>query len=374
MKYMGSKKSMLKNGLGEILLEEAPKANRMFDPFCGSSSVVWFLAEKTDKQIVAGDLQKYSTDLANAMLLRSSPLNNEELKRLEDWINLSKSFHETIHVNLQFKKTKKFVFDNRKISAGSHFTITNAYGGYYFSLDQALKIDALLFFLPECEPLRSLAISSLIEAASQCVAAPGHTAQPFQPSGNGLIAISEAWKRDPFFYVERILVDLSKRHAKKIGIAKTLNALNLLDTLEDGDFVFLDPPYSGVHYSRFYHVLETIARNSWVDVTGVGRYPSNEKRPKSDFSLRGKSEPALISLFSKIASKNASALITFPADDCSNGLSGTKVKEIAARYFIVKKEIIKGTFSALGGNNENRPARHSSAEMVLLLGQKYTKQ
>ena len=40
MKYMGSKRAMLKNGLGELLLQEATKANRVFDPFCGSSSAL----------------------------------------------------------------------------------------------------------------------------------------------------------------------------------------------------------------------------------------------------------------------------------------------------------------------------------------------
>jgi len=116
MKYMGSKRAMLKNGLGELLLQEAPKANRIFDPFCGSSSVVWFLAEQTDRQIIAGDLQKFSTDLANAMLLRNAPLKTDDLLTLENWVTLSKSFHEIVRVELEFKKTKKFVLENRKLS------------------------------------------------------------------------------------------------------------------------------------------------------------------------------------------------------------------------------------------------------------------
>lgn len=370
MKYMGSKKSMLKNGLGELLLDEAPKANRIFDPFCGSSSVVWFLAEKTDKQIIAGDLQKFSIDLANSMLLRNEPLRESDIATLENWINLSKCFHDTVKIEMEFKKTKKFVDDNRKLSKQSSFPISHAYAGYYFSIDQAIKIDSLLFFLPEHEPIRSLAIAGLIEAASQCVAAPGHTAQPFQPSGNGLTAIIEAWKRDPFYYVEKNLTDLSLRHANKIGIAKTGNAFELLDLLEEGDLVFLDPPYSGVHYSRFYHVLETIARNSWETVSGRGRYPNSEKRPKSDYSLRGKSQMAFNELLQKISNKKANAIVTFPENDCSNGLSGKIVKQMASKYFKVSHELIYGKFSSMGGNNRNRPARNESKELVLTLSQK----
>lgn len=370
MKYMGSKKSMLKNGLGELLLQEAPKANRFFDPFCGSSSVVWFLAEKTDRQIIAGDLQKFSIDLANSILLRNEPLNDSDISILENWINLSKGFHETVKIDQEFKKTKKFVWENRKLSKQNSYAITKAYGGYYFSIDQGLKFDSLLHFLPEHEPIRSLAISSLIEAASQCVASPGHTAQPFQPDGNGLAAIMEAWKRDPFYYVEKILTDVSLRHANKIGFAKTGNAVDLMNLLEEDDLVFLDPPYSGVQYSRFYHVLETIARNSWENVSGRGRYPSSQRRPKSDYSLRGKSQFAFDQLLRRISEKKAKAIVTFPADDCSNGLSGKTVKEISKKYFKVTHEIIKGKFSTMGGNNSNRPARHNSEELVLVLNQK----
>lgn len=94
MKYMGSKRSMLTNGLGQLLLEQAPLSNRVFDPFSGSASVVWFLAEKTNCQIVAGDLQKYSTDLANALLLRNAPLTDDHINALENWVTLAKTFHE----------------------------------------------------------------------------------------------------------------------------------------------------------------------------------------------------------------------------------------------------------------------------------------
>lgn len=370
MKYMGSKRTMLKNGLGELLLSEVPKANRIFDPFCGSSSVTWFLAEKTDRQIIAGDLQKFSVDLANSILLRNEPLKKCEIKSLENWINLAKCFYDIAKIDLEFKPTKKFVIENRKLSQKSPFPITHAYAGHYFSIDQALKIDSLLFFLPEYESLRSLAVTGLIEAASQCVAAPGHTAQPFQPKANGLTAIIEAWKRDPFIYVERILTDLSMRYAQKIGLAKSSNAIDLMDLVEEGDMIFLDPPYSGVHYSRFYHVLETISRNSWENVSGTGRYPDSERRPKSDYSMRGKSIKAFDDLLQKIANNKASAIVTFPANECSNGMSGKVVKEIASKYFSVSHEIIKGQFSTLGGNNNNRPARHKSEELILVLNQK----
>lgn len=193
------------------------------------------------------------------------------------------------------------------------------------------------------------------------------TAQPFSTTENGLKAIFDAWKRNPLAYISRSIENLSKRHANNIGRGIVSEANNLLKEIGEGDLVFLDPPYSSVHYSRFYHVLETISRNQKIAATGKGRYPSPDERPRSDYSLKGKSRYAIEILLRHIASKRASAILTFPADHCSNGLSGDTVKEISKKYFKVKKEVIKGKFSTLGGNNDNRPARQASAELVLLL-------
>ena len=44
MKYMGSKRTMLLNGLGTLLKAEMPKHDRVVDLFCGAGSVSWFAA------------------------------------------------------------------------------------------------------------------------------------------------------------------------------------------------------------------------------------------------------------------------------------------------------------------------------------------
>ena len=47
---------------------------------------------------------------------------------------------------------------------------------------EADAIDAFRASLPRSEPSRTIALAALIRAASKCAAAPGHTAQPFQPT------------------------------------------------------------------------------------------------------------------------------------------------------------------------------------------------
>jgi adenine-specific DNA-methyltransferase len=143
--------------------------------------------------------------------------------------------------------------------------------------------------------------------------------------------------------------------------------------LNEGDVAFIDPPYSGVHYSRFYHVLETIAQGECGNVNGVGRYPARERRPRSKFSLYSESADALNQLLKSTASRGAKAILTFPDHSYSNGLSGELVREIASRYFRIGETHVESRFSTLGGtggNRENeagRSARRQAKELMFVL-------
>ena len=365
MKYMGSKKYMLKNGLGELIIDQSKNSKNFYDPFCGSASVVWFAAKNIDNKIIAGDLQGYAVDLANAVLLREEPIFQNNT--LDDWI-VEAEQKQSFSVKIKSKNQIDFVLKSRDYCKNStKGIITKSYGGHYFSAEQSLKFDYLLKSIPEREPYKSIAKSALIIAATFCVASPGHTAQPFQPTKSAIKFIEESWKRDPFIYIRRALREVTTQFSNKKSRAYVSEATKLLNKVEEGDLVFIDPPYSGVHYSRFYHVLETISRGNCSKVSGNGRYPDPQERPRSDYSMRGTSVKAFNGLLEQISNKKASAIITFPLGRCSNGLSGDLVKEMSKKYFRVKKNLIKGTFSTLGGNKKNRPARLQSAELVLLL-------
>jgi adenine-specific DNA-methyltransferase len=368
MKYMGSKNTMLKNGLGELLKEQCPKSNRFFDLFCGSAAVSWFVAENTNSQVISCDLQTYSYFLSQAIIGRTSALREDQLQIIKQWLTYAKGYQTKYSGKVDIKETQKCVLENRKLSRNSSSALVKAYGGFYFSYGQALLFDYLMRNLPDDSSLANVAMAALIESASYCAASPGHTAQPFQPKNeNGLTAIIEAWSKDPIEQVEKKVESYSNRFAKQVGKSIIGDSVLCMDSIEEGDLIFLDPPYSGVHYSRFYHVLESISRRKVTDVSGAGRYPSPEERPKSDYSLKGKSLASINALLESISSKKAKAIITFPNGECSNGLSGTLVKQIANKHFKVSRELIKGRFSTMGGNNKNRPARQVSEELVLVL-------
>jgi hypothetical protein len=174
--------------------------------------------------------------------------------------------------------------------------------------------------------------------------------------------------------------EIAEQFAKSPGKAVVGNANHLAKTLRKDDLAFIDPPYSGVHYSRFYHVLESIARGKCGEVSGVGRYPASKKRPWSRYSVASEAKAALSELFGTVSSKRVKTIVTFPVHECSNGLSGQIVRNLARKYFRIEEQQVKSSFSSLGGIGGNgngpgsRAARTAQKELILVLNPKELRQ
>jgi adenine-specific DNA-methyltransferase len=370
MKYMGSKRSMLLNGLGDILATSAPRAGRFVDLFAGSGAVAIHVATKYAIPVVASDLQRYSGVLTGAVLERKEALAWEE--HWTTWYKRAEVVCRQYRPPKLEKVTKQVVIDFRAWSEHrDSLPLTKAYGGHYFCPVQATWLDALRQTLPAHKPARTVALASLLHVASKCAASPGHTAQPLQPGRSANPYIFEAWNRDVPGLTKSFFESLSGVFAKQEGIAKTADANKAADGLDESDLVFVDPPYSGVQYSRFYHVFESVARGSAGEVSGSGRNPEPKIRPHSEYSVKRGAKTALSGLLSKIAEKGARAILTFPAHACSNGLSGDIVRELSLQHFRITEKFVASKFSTLGGVNlevgNGRAPRHSAQELILSL-------
>jgi len=374
MKYMGSKRAMLTNGLGTVLRAQMTGVKQFADLCAGSCAVSWFIAENFPSTVISNDLQKYSAVLAEAILGRTEDLDAKtiwkewsaraRLSAREYPLYLKAASFQTI----KWAKARRMnVTKARDLCRESEGLITHAYGGHYFSPLQALAIDALRETLPAETKQRNAALAALIIASSRCAAAPGHTAQPFQPTRGAAKFLFEGWKRNVWAYTNSALTRICSRHAMSKGEGKVGSAEELASSLGPNALAFLDPPYSGVHYSRFYHVLETIARGTCKEVSGTGRYPPPEERPKSDFSMPTRSKEALDKLLGILAKNRVRTIVTFPKEKTSNGLSGAIVERVAKKYFDVSKTQTNGRFSTLGGNKSNRKARIPAYEVILTL-------
>ena len=376
MKYMGSKRVMLQNGLGELLRTESKTAERVVDLFCGAASVSWFSAITLNKPVISYDLQEYAAIMAGAVVQRARPVDVTNLEKiwlesakrsraqLKGWAE-SRSLDSSSFNIATWRKRAQELCESGIASENS--LIFNRYGAYYFSPTQSLAFDAMIRTLPEKNELRIVCIAATIAAASRCAASPGHTAQPFKATRSAGKYLRDAWKRDPFYYAANAIKEISPLHAQKKGQARVGDANQAAKRLKNGDLVFVDPPYSGVHYSRFYHVLETIARGRCGPVEGTGRYPPLDERPASLYSQKANSKTAMTDLLTTLSANNCTVILTYPQEECSNGLSGNELEILASEHFEVAKKTVKTRFSTLGGNAAKRAARKVSDELILVL-------
>lgn len=385
MKYMGHKGKLLPI-LGDILIHESRNAERISDPFCGSAAVSWFLAENTNKIVVAGDLQSFAVVRAASVIERTEAIDSDAL--LQRWYEQA---HQLIaRITAHFPNAERSVDpeyvtseDIRYVVSrsrtfcenvlpplldriGGAYPMTRAYGGYYYSPLQAIELDALRQTLPEQPALRSVALAALIETASRCAAAPGHTAQPFQPTASAARFILEAWNRNVWTMLSQAVQTIAQTHAQVVGRACTRDFQHSIDDLHEGDLVFADPPYSDVHYSRFYHVLETLSRGDEVAVSGRGRYPPFAERPNSKFSKKGSAFSAAKGLIEACHKKSANLVLTFPSTGASNGLLTADFIDAAnGKFSSIEVHEVVSNFSTLGGNAKTRGGRKACIENIV---------
>jgi adenine-specific DNA-methyltransferase len=380
MKYMGSKRAMLTNGLGALISAVVAERSRFVDLFSGSGAVAKFVASRHNVPVFASDLQRYAVALAGAVIHRTEPINPDATWSL--WLEEANAYLAREPDLLEFaaalaaRYTGKADYDACALMVETvrdaclllpeEFTLTRAYGGHYFGILQTLWLDALRATVPSGE-LEELSVAALIEAASECSASPGHTAQPFAPTKTGLPHLMGAWERDLKERARQSLGAIASQYAMVKGSACVAEAVQQTYRLEENDLVFIDPPYSEVQYSRFYHVLESVAVGHVGQVAGVGRYSSIETRPQSNFSRTAPALEEFDRLMIGVAAAGAHALVTFPEANASNGLSGQLVEEISGQYFSIVRRVVKSTFSTLGGTGVNRSARQGTTELILHL-------
>lgn len=371
MKYMGSKRTMLGRGLADAIERSIEGKSRFVDLFSGTATISHYVASKYPVSVLSVDLQEYSKVLALSVLSRVESVDFHG--EFDTWFTASRKIlkvHDGVLNNMreitQGQDLASVVEINREHSAAcTGLPITRSYGGHYFSFEQTLTLDAFRSSLDDSDRFYFLKLASLISAASRCASSPGHTAQPFQPTTGSGKYLRSAWNRDPIEIIQKELRELAGTTSLEVGASLVADANTIAKTLSPDDLVFIDPPYSEVQYSRFYHVLETIANGDCGPVSGIGRYPSLKERPQSSYSKRRESGKAVTSLIDTLAENNVSGIITYPNGQTSNGLSGAEILRHCESRFAVRSQVVNGQFSTLGGSRLGRGGRIPSYELII---------
>lgn len=247
--------------------------------------------------------------------------------------------------------------------------ISRYYGGVYFSYKQAVDIDIILGNIHSLvsEENRDLFLAALLSTASDVVDTVGkHFAQPIKArDSNGKIKITVYNKA-----VKDKTIDVIVLYREWLLKYKKLSKSNFQHITMQGDFeqclrmlpdnvrtVYADPPYTRDHYSRYYHVLETLTLRDTPKISTVKIHGSThvsngiyrEDRHQSPFCIKSKAPEAFRKMFELTASTGRSLLLSYsPYDEAKKThprvVTMQQLIALAEEYFDNVETVSAGSF------------------------------
>lgn len=331
IKYMGSKASILPFLAAE--LRKLHSAERpLVDLFAGAAAISGGFGHTSS--VISNDIQEYSAKLASVYLRRVEKIAKLDLIGLAQR-EFDKRFAE-LPIDLAYPSEctlgefNEIETRNRELLYrefdGSHHLFTRVYSGTWWSAEQCVWIDAVRQVLDA--QLESGGISQadfdfglacLMHAMAYTSQGTGHFAQyrdAKDPKGMADIRkYRRASFRDIFKRKFDALVKWNLESVRDSG--HKLLALDYRACLESipPSVVYADPPYAFVHYSRFYHALETIVKYDYPRIQHInnevvkGRY--REERHQSPFCIRTQVRGAFASLFEGVKSSESDLMLSY---------------------------------------------------------------
>lgn len=235
-------------------------------------------------------------------------------------------------------------------------TLARHFGGLYFSFRQASALDAILEVASNIESsAKDLAVAALITSASDLSNTVGKQfAQPIRPRNkdgsikSSLYSLASRDRNKDVWSVYKSAAanyELVRGFGNVDGYAVKSDYRKFLQNIpEDVSVVYADPPYTRDHYSRFYHVLETIACGDDPEVSnsgvksGVSRAAYRRDRHQSPFCIKSAAGRAFEDLVGGVQRRGIPLIISYSGFSKENEahprvVSISDVLSVASRYY-----------------------------------------
>lgn len=405
--YLGSKLRALP-AIEEAIDSVSPRGASVCDLFAGSGTVSRWLAYS--RPVTAVDIQEYSRVLTRALLKPTHVDVGAVVEDLSSALNRAESdgvsfaampLIEEEARALALAETGEPEALAQLLEAGSFTTyqpsegnvrlsramaecrsrlhnlsvaeidsmVLRQFGGVYFSHRQAAEIDVILNYAHHArDPLKTTLIAAVLSTASELVNTVGkHFAQPLRPrhkDGSVKRTLHRQASRDRAKSTLDVFRNQLSRYADVERTVFSHEALrsDFADYLNSEGFsskvVYADPPYTRDHYSRFYHVLETLALRDDPEVstnTAHGKtLPSRgvyrRDRHQSPFCIRSQAPQAFETLFHAVATKGVPLVVSYsPYASERNAhprvMTIDAVADLARQHFSRIEATSVGTFS-----------------------------
>tara|TARA_R110002124_G_scaffold120895_6_gene278989 strand:- start:51320 stop:52540 length:1221 start_codon:yes stop_codon:yes gene_type:complete len=324
IKYMGSKRELL-NFLVDSM-NEIYEGEVVCDLFAGTSVLSGSIGHNT--VMFSNDIQEYSSIFARTYLGNYDWSNFPNL--INDIIDAAQAqvdYVRDLYPHLTFEYSNDISLNEFNTieqeqqdliyqdfaEDENHLFIKN-YSGTYWSFDQCLWIDALRTAAEEYsdEAVYYPILSSLMFAMAYNAQSTGHYAQ--YRDANNIASMN-----DIIIYRRKKILPFFKKKMKELisftgennldHQVTTLDYRECLEIIPDRSLVYADPPYTFVHYSRFYHALETLVKYDYPSVLYKGRYRND--RHQSPFCKRTEVVGAFSEMFKIIASKKSKLVLSY---------------------------------------------------------------
>lgn len=358
MKYMGSKRELLPD-IKYAIHEMVSEGSTILDIFAGTASVGAYL--KKDYNIISNDIQNYSQIIAKSLIESSSielpddihllifQIEKEYVKNKDKLIKLFPKTYFNSNCFVDIKKgewtdkiRKDYIkFNNLFPSPSNDFKTSSKelkllkdmyfnkekatylqtvflFSETYFSLEQAMDIDSIRYAIDVVindEILKSIFLSALIYAYSYCSSGTGHFAM-FRDLKD-VSSIEDTFiyrkKRVWEYFLNKLdeIIEYHQYIPNKMYKTFSYDFSELLnsDEMKNVDLIYADPPYSFVHYSRFYHAIESLVMYDYDIPNFKGRYRSD--RHQSPFCQRKNVIDAFKALFKSAKKNNSNVLLSY---------------------------------------------------------------
>lgn len=324
IKYMGSKREIL-DDIG-LAIETLGVTSEWFcDLFAGTSIVSCAL--KNQFNIQSNDIQEYSSIFAHTYFLNlDKAIKKTVIEEIHEKVLVLVNEFCIKYPELNFDYATIEQFDDlRALEVAQQKLIdqefeigfslfTRYYSGTYWSFNQCIWIDSIRAVAEEYkgEAEYYAILSALIFAMSYTTQSTGHFAQYRDVTESNMHDILLYRNKDIWSLFSRKfeeLINTLDTSSKKEYKITTLDYIDCLRIIEENTIVYADPPYSAVHYSRFYHAIETLVKYDHPIIKYKGRY--RDDRHQSPFDKKTEVSNAFKLLFENIKLKSSHLILSY---------------------------------------------------------------
>lgn len=330
VKYMGSKSKII-DFVVEGINEVRQPGDTVLDLFAGSATLAGAIGRQANFH--SNDIQAYSAVLSKAYAGSWRGRNTPSAKTIFDRasnivsdVRISAEdsiFSYASDISLQeFNRIEAAQREllGREFFHGWHLFLKN-YSGTWWSAEQCLWIDAIREVAEEyrTDPAYEVILASLMFAMAYCSQGTGHYAQYRDAnSESSLKDILIYRRRDlPSYFIRKYEEALSGLSGSVLDFEFSVSTEDYAQCLEGfgGGVVYADPPYCFVHYSRFYHAIETLVLYDYpeLQIKGgnvvKGRY--RVERHQSPFSIASQVEGAFEKLFQGVRESKSKLVLSY---------------------------------------------------------------